>query len=254
MCAQTPPLKSPGQKGNALFLILIAVALFAALSYAVTQSGRGSGDISSEQNVLYASQITDFGAAVKTAITRMIVSGPATISTLDFLTTTDSANAVFTSPLGGGIVTVTPPINALQGQGSIGNNLASTFWRYKSTGQVGGNGGWFILGIGTDTSGDASRDAFAFIGVTQGVCTAIDNDLGLTLSGNGTQSMSFLASTPSNEGTALQDGGASTGTSAGVNNNTIAAYPGAAFGCYSNVGGAGPYSVRFTYYHTLIEQ
>ncbi|MFP4097982.1 MAG: hypothetical protein ACLFP8_02520 [Alphaproteobacteria bacterium] len=64
------------ENGNVLFLILIAVALFAALSYAVTSSTRSSGNQGSEETRLISSaQITQFPAAVTNAVFRMIISG-----------------------------------------------------------------------------------------------------------------------------------------------------------------------------------
>ncbi len=58
------------EKGNALFLILIAVVLFAALSYAVTNSS-GGGGINKEKLVLEAAQIIDYVTEIRTAIMRM---------------------------------------------------------------------------------------------------------------------------------------------------------------------------------------
>ncbi len=64
-----------GQKGNVLFLILIAVALFAALSFAVTSSTRsGGGDASNEDAELMASQIIQYGTAIDGALQRMRMS------------------------------------------------------------------------------------------------------------------------------------------------------------------------------------
>ena len=63
-------------QGNALFLILIAVALFAALSYAVTRTGRGGGGTERETRQLRANELLQHAASVADAVTRLkIVSG-----------------------------------------------------------------------------------------------------------------------------------------------------------------------------------
>lgn len=62
-------------KGNVLFLILIAVALFAALSYAVTQSTRGGGNADDETLATEAAQIVQYAASVAVAVDRIMLMG-----------------------------------------------------------------------------------------------------------------------------------------------------------------------------------
>ncbi len=63
-------------KGNVLFLILIAVALFAALSYAVTQSTRsGGGNASAEQVQLRAGELISYMTGVQARVSRMLLTG-----------------------------------------------------------------------------------------------------------------------------------------------------------------------------------
>lgn len=68
--------KACNENGNILFLILIAVALFAALSYAVTQSNRsGGGTAERETTLIRSSQLTQYPSSLRTSIMRMTLSG-----------------------------------------------------------------------------------------------------------------------------------------------------------------------------------
>lgn len=74
MCTKQRIHKS--NRGNILFLILLAVVLFAALSYAVTSSMRGGGRSASEEKISTAfSEVMNVVSAHRIAIQRMILSG-----------------------------------------------------------------------------------------------------------------------------------------------------------------------------------
>lgn len=101
------PLNFSRERGNALFLILIAVILFAALSYAITQSNRSGGDSGRETNLVTSTTVTQYPNAVKSAVDRMLLRGIVPFD-LDYMPPTDPAfntapvtNKVF-HPNGGG--------------------------------------------------------------------------------------------------------------------------------------------------------
>jgi hypothetical protein len=85
------------EHGNVLFLILIAVALFAGLSYVVTNSTRsGSGSISNETAKLDQAQSENCDVNIKVAETRLVASGRCTEAELNYVLPTglnDNPNA-----------------------------------------------------------------------------------------------------------------------------------------------------------------
>lgn len=95
------------QQGNVLFLILIAVVLFAALSYAITQSNRGSGNATRETTNVAASSIMQYTMLVRVGMDRMLLGGK-TIDDLSFVLPSEAGfntapkNEVF-NPNGGGV-------------------------------------------------------------------------------------------------------------------------------------------------------
>ncbi len=220
MKKQTQIIKD--QRGNALFLILIAVALFAALSYAVTQSGRGGGSIAREQALIAASQITQYPATMRTAITRMMITG-STASDVAFDTSSPSgADEVFATD-GGGVVEQTPP-----------SSSGATAWGYKDLNHA--SNGYYIDGVGTDTD-VSGRDAIAYLDdVTLAVCNAVNTGLGISTLGVNTAAVDYTTNT-------------NTGAATKTTTNDFDGSSGEAFACVQNAAGG-----NYVYYHALIEQ
>lgn len=72
------------ERGNVLFVILIAVVLFAALSYAVTQSSRGGGSADFEVNKIAASRVIQNALSFRADIERWRILNGVSAADMDF--------------------------------------------------------------------------------------------------------------------------------------------------------------------------
>ncbi|MGB1077256.1 MAG: hypothetical protein ACPG05_03035 [Bdellovibrionales bacterium] len=206
------------QNGNVLFLILIAVVLFAALSYAVTQSTRGGGDTDSENVAIMASQATQYASRVKTAAMRMMLIGGTDLTTINFTDVpngraglqfdrcTSGVNCVFADE-GGGIEYIPlPPIDLTNRDWQVAESIALVS----------------VSGVGTA----APDDILYAQEISLEACEAFNKGLG-------------LPATPVQNTTELAIPGP----------DTIDAYPGEEFGCIEN---GAPSTGTYWYYHVLV--
>jgi len=161
--ARTFPVRpAAGQRGHALWLVLIAVVLFGALSYVVSRSDKIA--VEEEKLLLASAQVTQFPAAIRTAMARLAAAGVA-LEDMDFSEMGTAKHSIFYSG-GGGVAYQKPPY-------LIGSQ---TEWRFKTKSRD--NTGWFIAGIGND--GPDGKDVFAYItGVSVALCEELNRNTGL---------------------------------------------------------------------------
>ncbi len=166
-----------GESGNALFFILICVALFAALSFAVTQSSRSGSDISRERAAILASEFIQYGTALEQAASRMIMMNGVvdyTVDMVDATTRNSAANGSCTTdkcklfhPKGGAIQGRMMPDDAYEESFPTGwhpSNRGAASPRVHRVLDVGSEGN--ELGI-------------AWFGIKKDVCLEINRKLGI---------------------------------------------------------------------------
>jgi hypothetical protein len=172
-------------RGNALFLILIAVALFAALSYAITQSGRGSGSTQKENEVLAAAQLSQTIGMINQAVMRMNVGGQPMSSIKFYNGTNGDCGGAYTfcnsgsdcvfAPDGGGVALSKPPVAAVK-QANKGAGLPGQPSTFNTTNMwIDCNESLGDWGMGTS----AVDRGFYFLNVSRGVCRAYNKALGI---------------------------------------------------------------------------
>lgn len=211
------------ERGNVLFLILIAVVLFAALSYAVTQSSRtGGGDAGKETNLISSAEISQYPAAVKTAIVRMIIDGT-TYEELKF-----NPPSAF-----GALSTTTDGVFHPDGGAAAYTQASAGIMTNNSPGTWYFNPNFEVKNIGTSTTSSPDGNEFiAFLpGIKQAICKKVNEEVGI---GTTIPTTSGIASTDVDE--LFDDGDSETIPNetavigaAAATGAALAGYP---FGCF----------------------
>ena len=204
------------ENGNILFFILIGVALFGALSFAVTQgSGTSQGTVDQERAELLAGEILDYATSLKTAVQRMKFSGvdedeycfdidqyPGGNTNYEYAACADTRNRVF-HPNGGGV-----QYKEIDSQGLDNSFSAQSYYgEYVISGRSKGKDD------STDHIGTSLADLILNIPyLTRSVCLAINKKMGIpTVSGDAPEEGSALTAvyfdgTYNDAGNAFHDG------------------------------------------------
>ena len=244
-----------GQQGNVLFLILIAVALFAALSYAVTQSTRsGGGDASNEKSLVSSAAMTQYPAAIKTSILRMTVSNGVDLANLNFVKPADSTNYNALVPTATATSSTAPELrttNAVfhpEGGGATYSNA-------PKDSVTTGTGAWVFNGrnevrnIGTTVAASATAatastaDYIALLdNVTKGICDKVHDQLGISKTYDTITTIDY---TNKDNTSASTFGFTAGGVIGSASASPLAGQP---QGCFFVSG------TRYVYYHVLVEK
>ena len=231
------PADRRGEQGNVLFLILIAVVLFAALSYAVTRSSNNSsGGVDNEKGKILAAQLIQYPASLRTTIVRMIINGT-NVDDLrfdppqNFASLTNIEGQVFHPQSGGATYSESIP--------DMMASATTQEWYF--------NAGFEIENIGLNQSGsDAGNEIVAFLpGIHKGMCESINEDLGISGIPATTSDLSSAYKTQMTEGYTVPSGETVLG---GMGSNGTDNLTGQPFGCFQNSGG------EYVYYHVLADR
>ncbi len=241
------------QRGNILFLILLAVVLFAALSYAVTSSTRGGGkDVGDEKAQSIASALLQYASLAEQTVSRLKLTNGCSDTQLSFEngTVTGYANAnapadkrchVF-DPAGGGMAWQSPPIGA---------NSDGTPYLFTAQICIPSVGTGPVSGCWTDGSDSDTELLIMLSGVNEKVCNYINARSDIAAAGDGLP--------PFSNGGSMQTKYKFTGTFLGTtSSNHIAglAFKGRPTGCFEMPASAGDNSNtragNYVFYHTLL--
>ncbi|MDB5491566.1 MAG: hypothetical protein JWO78_1415 [Micavibrio sp.] len=151
------------ERGNVMFYIFLAVALFGALSFAVSQSSRNTGDSGiQQQNRLRATEIIDYGDTVAKGVGMLRLRG-VSLATLSFSSTGTTEKDVFA--IDGGGVNLRRPSSDVTTTGTETYQILT------------GNA---VNGVGTTCTLDSCTEILLVLAqVKLPVCTAINQLAGI---------------------------------------------------------------------------
>lgn len=225
-----------GERGNVLFLVLIAVVLFAALSYAVTQSTRQQGTKPGQGDLIGAAELNQYPAALRMTTLTMAVEGIA-VDELEFNPPADfaalsSIKAGVFHPDGGG-ASYQMAAAALMAANDPG------MWYYNMEFEIENIG----LSAGSSFTGN---DLIAFLpGIKEGICAKVNDHIGLSTIPQASADLSGSYKVTMDNMYVLPGGETVLGAAGGNGTNDLTGQP---FGCFRNADG------DYVYYQVLMDR